>query len=548
MRSVVLLFWLVMLLPSVGVAEQIFYDDFSTTSQVNTSVTDAYYDADNTLYRLPKINVPQAIALAEFGPEYAVINGDSVQFYQYDGGTNRMVETPELTIPITNPLGLAMRKDQRSLWTFTDTEVKRYDFDGSGMVYNPGLSVLGLNGVVSVGTQPYQDSIAVLSKDLNGKGIISYYQMDETGAFISNPLLSFNTNLTNPLSVSLINGSPDLVVTTETGSHYFRYEAGSGYVEDAGLSKLGLNKAMGHDEAKTTLTVIENNQVNRYLYDGSSMQYSSVLSANNIDQAIALSTRTDNYDFAYITEDGAVNYYTFDGTQMIKNDAMSITGLGMIGGYESPRYYQSTVFTASKPCDLVRLTATEDLDPGSSMTYQVSSDGGMSWKEVPLGSWTEITEGTQFVVRVELQSTVKTSTPRLLDIRLEATKITITDLTVTHILFPPPGQTYPTTTFPFFVRAGSEFTFQVNTDGYVDQLVAILTNGDTVTMTPENPISDEENVWWGRYAPSVTEGTGTTVGIQLNANFQSWERNFIQNPFYVTDGTVSMSTGIRLVE
>jgi hypothetical protein len=67
-------------------------------------------------------------------------------------------------------------------------------------------------------------------------------------------------------------------------------------------------------------------------------------------------------------------------------------------------------------------------------------------------------------------------------------------------------------------------------------------------MTPKNPISDEQNVWWGRYTPSVTEGTGTAVGITLMANFQSWSGTLTQNPFYVTNGTVSMTTGIKLVQ
>jgi hypothetical protein len=543
-----LMLGLIFLWSSVASAETILTDDFSTVAKVNTGATTAYYNAPNTWYQLPKIQTPQGIALAEYGNEYAVMDGGTVKFFQYNSGSNSMVNAPNLDISVTNPLGLAMRKDERSLWAFSNTDVKRYDFDGSGMVYNSNLSVLGLNGVISVASQPYQDSMAVLTRDSNNKGVITYYQLDSNGNFIQNPLLSFNTGITNPLTVSLVSGSPDLVVTDDAGSHYFSYANGTGYTENAGLSKYGLSNATGHDEHDSTLTAMENGKVNRYLYDGSKMTYSSVLSANNTDQAIALSTRRDNYDFAYVTDAGNVNYYTFNGTNMVLNPYLSTTGLSMLGGYYTPKRYQSVAVNASKPCDLVRLTTTEQNDAGGSVQYSVSSDGGSTWTPITAGSWNQVPLGTQFIARAGLQTTNTTSTPRLLDVKLEATKVKISNLQVTNILFPAPGQTYPTSTFPFYVRAGSEFTFQVDTDGYVENLTAVLSNGDTVSMTPKNPISDEQNVWWGRYTPSVTEGTGTAVGITLMANFQSWSGTLTQNPFYVTNGTVSMTTGIKLVQ
>jgi hypothetical protein len=537
----------ILLWSTAASAETILTDDFSTLTQVNTGATTAYYNAPNTWYQLPKIQTPQGIGLAEYGNEYAVMDGGTIKFFQYNSGSNSMINAPNLNISVTNPLGLAMRKDERSLWVFSNTDVKRYDFDGTGMVYNPNLSVLGLNGVISVASQPYQDSMAVLARDSNNKGVITYYQLDSNGNFIQNPLLSFNTGITNPLNVSLISGSPDLVVTDSAGSHYFSYANGTGYTENAGLSKYGLSNATGSDEHDSTLAVMENGKVNRYLYDGSKMNYSSVLSANNTDQAIALSTRSDNYDFAYVTDTGNVNYYTFNGTNMVLNPYLSTTGLSILGGYYTPRRYQSVAVNASKPCDLVRLTTTEQDDAGSSIQYSISSDGGSTWTSITGGGWNQVPIGTQFIVRADLQTANTTSTPRLLDVKLEATKVKISNLQVTNILFPAPGQTYPTSTFPFYVRAGSEFTFQVDTDGYVENLTAVLSNGDTVTMNPKNPISDEQNVWWGRYTPSVTEGTGTAVVITLMANFQTWSGTLTQNPFYITNGTVSMTTGIKLV-
>jgi len=70
-------------------AQVILNDDFSTTNQVNMIETNAYYDSNETLFRLPKIQVPQSLALAEYGNEYALINGDTVQFFQYDDGINQ---------------------------------------------------------------------------------------------------------------------------------------------------------------------------------------------------------------------------------------------------------------------------------------------------------------------------------------------------------------------------------------------------------------------------------------------------------------------------
>lgn len=534
-----LAFIIVVSMMSYAEAVVIYEDDFNSNSNQVTEEA-AYYDQDKTLYRLPKKQMPNAIQLLEYGNEYAVINGDSIEFYQFDEGTNQMQAF--LDIPYTNPLGMAVRQDQRSMWVFDDSQILRYEFAGDSMIRNPALDILGMDSIVAVSSMPYEDTVFVLEDD----GMVKRFHMDAAGAMILADGIA--TGITDPISITTTTGY-DFVVSGRSGTEYFAF-SGSGYVKNPALSVLGFENVIAHTQDGGKLTVVDQDEIRRYLFTGTEMVYSNLLSVGEVKHAISLSSKTDSYDVAVVDEEGMVRYWQFDGEQMIENPSLSVTGLNINGGYLQPKQYRSPIIPTAKQYNLVYLETTEDNDPNSLINYEISSDGGTTWIDIVPESWTDMELGNSFVVRAMFVNTNKDATPRLLSIRLEATKMDIYDLAVTDIVLPPAeqGTDYPITSFPVLVNLGAEFTFQIQTEGYIETLTAKLSNGDSIILEPQQSTSEEFNVWIGKYVPSLGEEKDKTVQVEFVGIFEGREIKKDFGDFYTTNNLVALEAGIRLVK
>jgi hypothetical protein len=157
---------------------------------------------------------------------------------------------------------------------------------------------------------------------VNGNGI-STYSFDGT-QMVENPLL--HINVTNPLSISLLNGY-DVSVMTSTGVTTYSFD-GSSMLQNPFLSITGLNNPINIASLSDKSIDILDKQgnVTNYVFDGNSMIQNPILSKNGISNPLEISSGFNSYDFA-VLQNNSVTYYSFDGTNIISNPFLSISGL-----------------------------------------------------------------------------------------------------------------------------------------------------------------------------------------------------------------------------
>lgn len=531
----------------------IFTDSFDNKTKIDNSKTNVFIDTVAGFLSLPKNTMPNALAMKEFGYEYAVTVEDGVKFFSFDG--NVMKENPYLSInSLTNPIGVALREDVKSVWVLTENELRRYDFDGNGMVYNPFLSISGLTNPISISSQPTEDLVAVLSKDTNGKGVVSYYGKDENGNITSIPNLSLNTNIDNPISISLVKNSYDLVISSKDGIYYYSFD-GNSMVENPFLSLTGQSNivsVMADDGQGMQYKVLREEsssmEVNTYLLTESNMTKADVLSKTGLTNSIALSLKLNSYDFGLLTETGQIQYYSFDGNSYVRNTFLEVTGLNIATKYKSPREYQSISFISSKSFDTAKLTVTEQVPPSTNITYYISTDSGSNWIQIIPDIWVDITLSNTIKIKAVFETSDFEVTPKLYNITLIVTRLDIKNLTVTNISLKYPQQVVPTSNFPVIVKAGCEVIFTLETEGYAKQVTAMLITGQVTNLIPSNDVINESNTWTGSFIIPVDIDDGNFIGITAVADRDGKQKSITENGFLIINGKAFYDLDLILVE
>ncbi len=183
---------------------------------------------ENTSLSVNGLNKPIAVGLAKDSYDYAVLDGQKINWYSFDG--TRMVlneilslELGETQSPVSlsqkageyeyavvdkadksvkyyflndgalvqdlqrsiaageliNPKGISLSSTEEYYLVLDDTAVRAYSFDGSQMVLNPFLSInSGLRNPFAVALKPGSYEYAVGQYDEDGNSIISYYAFD----------------------------------------------------------------------------------------------------------------------------------------------------------------------------------------------------------------------------------------------------------------------------------------------------------------------------------------------------------------------------------
>lgn len=91
-------------------------------------------------------------------------------------------------------------------------------------------------------------------------------------------------------------------------------------------------------------------------------------------------------------------------------------GAGGNAAGSGEKVYVSKVIPATEPCSEVRLEADQEVPAGASVKYEVSTDGGATFKEVPLDQNVEVNPGKKVVYRIIL--TAQSSPPKVDRVRL----------------------------------------------------------------------------------------------------------------------------------
>ena len=538
-------------------AEKIFEDTFMDVTKIDTKKTTALVDTALGEIRLERKKIPNALAVKEMQNEFALINGEQINYYSFDVATNALQKNELLSISdITDPVGIALGENDYSLWVLTETEVRRYDYTESGMSYNPYLSMTGLTDVFSISSNPIDGTVAVLSKDSEGKGVVSTYKTTEEGKLETIPQLLINTGLEDPFSISMVPNTSDLVVAAGDSTYYYSYESQSNsYIQNVMMSVVTGSPitSLCVQKSGDSYAVVTPEGSDYYTYDIETSQMNRIptLSTSNSNYSYAVSLKQGGYEYAMLSEEGEVQYWMFDeGTgSMVRNSAMEIASVDIKNRYYSPRYYVSNVIQTLGTYDNIKLTVTEGKPEGTSIKWNISADGGAKWKEIVLGQWIDINETNNLVIKAELiaAESMNQHTPKIMDIILEGTRSEINNIQCIAITKNNSDQVLPTNMFPVKAKKGSQVVFAIDTWGFIKNVTTTFNTGEEKILVPEHPTTEDKNRWIGTitFEPDAVEGQIIGVTIKAENNIKQVTKQ-IQD-FIVINQTVIFNMDIKLV-
>lgn len=495
-------------------APYVFFDNFTDKNNIDTTATTAYIDTskqtvldgitDTGLVTLQKL-ISNSLEIKK-DLEYVVLNGSSIETYSFDGES--MINNNMLAINDPTAIGISLRSDNMSISVLKPDGISTYGFDGSGMTENPLLSVEGLNKPVSI-TTVKSDNISVLSQD----GSINTYSFDGN-SLINNPLLSVNTSITNPLMIASSKDENSYVVLDGNEKEIKTYMFdGTGMVENPLLSISGLTSPLyiSAKRGSNDVAVIDGRDIKYYQFTGSSMIQNDILSLSadeyGLVSPIAVAIHPYESSLAVIDE-GKIKYFQFDGTKMVENPAMEVEGISAaIGGYISGKVYQSKQVLTDEPIKYIYLSVLQNIPSETSITYDISTNGGLTWAEIMPNSWKAVPEGKELVLRATLITNNPSQAPEIYRVTLYAANFIIT-----YIENPPLPQTLPTTTMPVTVKAGYYIGFDLYPGGQVSSAGARIYGG---TMDKEVTMNLSANRWYCYTYTDETLNTGDVVSVRI---------------------------------
>lgn len=537
-------------------ADVLFEDTFDNTSKVDISNTTALVDTAKGEVTLPRNKLPNAVTFTNSQGEFALIDNDQINFYDYDPSSNTMKKNDLLNISdITNPVGIAMGENY-SIWAITKNEIRRYDFTGSGMSLNPYLSVTGLTDIFSVSSNPVDGTVTVLSENSNKKGIVTTFKTTAEGKLQEVPQLSFSTNLDNPLSLSMTKDTNDIAVSNDKGIYYYSFDASAGkYVENTVMTTVTGNPTVSVAVQSSGDGYVALNEVGAdyYMYDVNVSQMSRVpmLSASNPKYSYAIALNQNSYDYALLDEDGNLQYWTYDnGTnKMVRNSSLELTGISIKKRYDSPKEYMSVLINSSNKYDAIRITSNEDPSIGGSIKWSVSIDGGTTWNDVVNGSMAKIPDSNSFVIKavLEMADNINQPPPKIYNVKLEGLSFGTQNVQCIAITENAADQILPTTTFPVKAKKGSQVVFTVDTYGFTENVTVQIDGKPDVTMKPEKPTTEEFNTWTGSITFEPDEVQGKVFGATFVSSRGTKTVQFSIPDFVVIDQNVIYNIQLHLV-
>lgn len=638
LRFLLLLLSLVLVGSPVARADQgtvVFSDTFTDTSQVDLNATTAHVDTTGGWVELWHPSQAMAISVDQaqdpgWPSNIVVADRSGVQWYTYDQASGRMQRVDAFGYAYTNPVGVALVPQTRNYWVLTrgagDTyEIRQAVWSGSGMVDNPLAAVSGLSAVVAIAAV---DSGAVAVADKNGR--VSVYNQG-----VLDPEHSFDTGLSDIQTVINIPGTWNFVVVTKGGAYQYVYDQAAGrYVQNPAFtvqtgSQTIISGAIA--DGGNLIDLLTPDQNSAYVFDqgAGQMAQAGVYTIGNLQGAVAVGLPS-NQVVVIAGQDGTVRTYQYNGGGFTENPNLQIGGLQFTKDYHSPGVYQSLPVTPPGPNNMFQVIPTEQNDPGTSISYALSVDGGQTFTPVQPNTWVHLPANTfnppeganvppgPYIVRATLTSSSRDATPRLTDIALRAyldvtppsapgqpagnpspsgqtvTRITWTPaedalaapstgvsgiatyqirfstdggvtwgpwidtgsdqpgydlqvpentsitytiqvravdragnigpespvgtlyvntkplglagtVLVTNIVYPSPGQTFPTADLPVRVMAGGVVIYEVTTTGGAQRVYVEYSDGTTQELVPKDSTLQDVCRWEGWYYPSSTE-------------------------------------------
>lgn len=525
-------------------AVELFQDNFTNLSKVDTVETSAVVNTAAGWISLPQQSLPNALDVrGKEGWEDAIATTNGIEVYTYDDATSTKIKNSGMSIfEEISSTGVVCRDDVPAIWSLTPTSLTLYSYIDGSMQTNPSWIVTGLSGVLSVSAWEGLDQVILLAKTPDNKGRINIYR--EAGGVVS-LYFTMETGLSDPVAVSAVPGTPDFLYATSTGIYYYLYDdATGGYLlhpvkQIKDLS--GVRSISAKDE--NAFLAAEGNDANYYLWkepEGASkvVQYSST----DLSNLLSVSIKPWEVEYATLTADGQQDYWMFDAAagSMTKNNVLSRSGISLNLQYVSPAEYRSVTVPTEVNYENVKISAVTDEPENTNITLYVSLDGGSSWIETPNGQWTPVPAGNRFAVRAVLSTSDPGNTPKILSLKLEASVLEVKDLKVLAVAANYPDQEMPYIDFPVRVRSGAMVQFEVQSSGFAESTWASFPLGEGSHMVPLSmPVeASETNVWRGSYVVPDDAVEGSLLEVTVTVEKDGVRRTLTESSFIRVQGSV----------
>jgi len=483
------------LLPSLVLGALIYVDDtFANQENVDLSKTTAYVDVLNGWVILSEKNLANSILLYPDSYDITIVNNDAVETYRYNGSGMELVTSLSINGGLTEPVSIAGREGEYVVLDRGTKTASWYHYDGIGMVPNGVLSIGPLTDPKAIDVSLDNYDFAVLDQ-----ANLNWYSYDGTG-LAPNNYLSFNTGASSsPISLSLENDNFACVVLDKAANeirHY--YFNGADMVLDSSKSirvpgELINPKSLSVSKDGGLYLIVDDTSIKAYSYDGSNMVYNSYLSRTGFAKPLAVSIKPDSYDYAVLDQIAGhpeILYYAFNGSSMEEISTLRITGLDGIGFGNDQLLMGKTVDVAQSVTGL-KLLANVEIPEGTSITWEVTVDG-VIWKPITPGgdSVRFSTPGTHPNYRAVLHTNDMSVTPKILDVQLLDSSLTITGHADKGIY-----------------KAGEAMILYADTEGSADSVEATMwwiggngfTSDTTANLVPNSPVSSDINTWYTRH-------------------------------------------------
>lgn len=529
--------------PEDVLAVEIYHDDFTNLSKVDTVNTTADIDVTAGWVSLPKQPLPSAIDVRAAGWEDAIASTNGVEVYTYDDATGAKIKNIGLSIPQVNDAsGVACRDDAPALWSLTPSSLTLYRFSDGSMQTSPSLTVTGLSGVLSASTWEGLDKVVLLVRSLDNKGRIDIYR--EVAESV-NLYLTLDTGLSNPVAVSVVPGTPDFLYATSTGVYYYMYDDATGgfllHPAKQASDLTNLRSVSARDEE--SFLVAEGNDANFYFWkEPVGVSKVPKYSIEELSDLLSVSIKPRENEYATLTASGQQDYWMLEDSTggMTKNSVLSRSGITLNLQYLSPAEYRSVAFPTTSNYDTVRVTAVTEVPTDTALTFYVSSDGGATWLETSNGGWIPVTAGDSFVVKAVLSTSNPGKTPKILSLKLEASVLEVENLKVLAVAANNPDQVLPSDDFPVSVRMGAMIQFEVQSSGFAESAWASFSLGEGSNMVPLYiPVEDNEtNVWRGSYVVPEDTVEGYLLEVTVTVEKGGVKRSLTESSFIRVQGSV----------
>lgn len=507
-------------------------DDFNDRSKVDMTKTTAEVDTDKGWVTLSPKNLTNSLILYEDSYDMTIINGTKVETYQYQGDKLAKNDALSVTFGLKDPISISSHKAGR--YVVLDQELKQanyYQYDGTAMLANPFFTINGLTNPLAVGTVKDNYDVAVLDEKE-----VKWHSFDGTGMVLNNALSVELGDNTNPISFSQKADSFDYAVVDRANNQvcYYSFE-GSSLVMNPLLSitspsELTRSKSISLSDEGFFYVVVDDEEVKAYNFDGTKMIYNSFLSVSGLKKPISVALKPGSFDYAVLHYDNndrpVVSYYAFTGTEMHKIPELSITGLQEIP-FANDQLLMGKGITTEILVSGIRLVAELDLPAKTQVTWEVTANGE-DWLPVTNNDSVRFpTAGKKVNYRAILHTDEEQVAPKILRVKLIDASLWVGNFRITEIVGPSiPGNPELPTSQKVRIWAGYNVTFQVDTTGQAQSVTADITGARDIiklnsllgTITPEQPTTEFYNIWQGTFYTDTDVPRGSLLDIAFTTN------------------------------